>query len=82
MSEEQEGGTAFPIVHPDGKGVQYYGMTLRDYFAAKASIEMYAPIDTIYRKLGRNPTVNELAEWIADARYIEADFMIARRSQP
>lgn len=27
---------AFPIVHPDGQGVQYYGMSLRDYFAAKA----------------------------------------------
>lgn len=28
--------TALPVVHPDGIGVQYYGMTLRDYFAAKA----------------------------------------------
>ena len=27
---------AFPIVHPDGSGVQYFGMSLRDYFAAKA----------------------------------------------
>jgi len=35
MSKEND-GPAFPIVHPDGAGVQYYGMTLRDYFAAKA----------------------------------------------
>jgi hypothetical protein len=33
---EFDGGAAFPIVHPDGKGVQYYGMSLRDYFATKA----------------------------------------------
>ena len=33
---EFDGGAAFPIVHPDGQGVQYYGMSLRDYFAAKA----------------------------------------------
>lgn len=33
---EFDGGAAFPIVHPDGLGVQYYGMSLRDYFAAKA----------------------------------------------
>lgn len=58
------------------------GMTLRDYFAAKADIEVYAPVDSLYRKLGRNPTVNELAELIADVRYIEASFMITRRSQP
>lgn len=36
MSDHQEDSPAFPIVHPDGKGVQYFGMTLRDYFAAKA----------------------------------------------
>ena len=36
MSKDQEGGTAFPIIHPDGSGVQYFGMSLRDYFAAKA----------------------------------------------
>lgn len=28
--------TAFPIVHPDGKGVQYYGLGKRELFAAMA----------------------------------------------
>lgn len=32
MSEDQI-ETAFPIVHPDG-GVQYWGLSIRDYFAA------------------------------------------------
>lgn len=39
---ELDGGAAFPVVHPDGKGVQYYGMSLRDYFAAKAMQAMVA----------------------------------------
>ncbi|MCY1277858.1 hypothetical protein D9M68_791380 [compost metagenome] len=28
--------SAFPVVWPDDKGVQFYGITIRDYFAAKA----------------------------------------------
>jgi hypothetical protein len=80
MSDIDESGPAFPLDSNQYGAV--LGMSLRDYFAAKASIEAYAPVDTLYRKLGRNPTVNELAEWIADVRYIEAAFMIARRSQP
>lgn len=43
MMSDQSGGTAFPIVRPDGSGVQYFGMSLRDYFAAKA---MQAMIST------------------------------------
>lgn len=31
-----EDSPAFPIAHPDVVGVQYYGITARDYFAAKA----------------------------------------------
>ncbi len=78
---KKDGGWAFPVPN-DANCNGEEGMTLLDYFAAKARIEVYAPVDTLYRKLGRNPTVNELAEWIADIRYIEAAFMIARRSQP
>lgn len=36
MSEKDNGGAAFPVVHPDGMGVQYFGLSVRDYFAAKA----------------------------------------------
>ncbi len=55
------------------------GMSLRDYFAAKCDIEVYAPVDSLYRKHGRNPTVNELAAWIAEVRFIEADAMLEAR---
>lgn len=39
MSEQKNGGPAFPQDHrdKDGIGSQYFGMTLRDYFAAKAA---------------------------------------------
>lgn len=57
-----------------------HGMSLRDYFAAKCDISVYAPVDSLYRKHGRNPTVNELAAWIAEVRFIEADAMLAARS--
>lgn len=37
MSKDTDnGGTAFPIIHPDGSGVQYWGLSVRDYFAAAA----------------------------------------------
>lgn len=26
----------FPIIHPDGSGVQYWGMSMKDYFAGQA----------------------------------------------
>jgi hypothetical protein len=63
-----------------GKADGYTGMTLRDYFAAKCDIAVYAPVDSLYRKHGRNPTVNELAAWIAEVRFIEADAMLVARS--
>lgn len=78
---KNEDSPAFPIVHPDGKGVQYYGMTLRDYFAAKCDVEVYTPFRNLSASLGRNPTVGEQAEYIASVRYIEADAMIAERAK-
>lgn len=79
-AEKNDGGMAFPMyfggdIQPQG------GMTLRDYFAAKCNIEVYAPVDTFYRKHGRNPTGNELAIWIAEMRFIEADAMLAERAK-
>jgi len=82
---KNDGGNAFPYsaLRPDGFTTMYAdseGISLRDYFAAKANIEVYAPVDTLYRTLGRNPTVDEMAAWIADVRFIEADAMIRRRA--
>ncbi|MNY17517.1 hypothetical protein D3C86_1508390 [compost metagenome] len=73
---------AFPVgANEYGGHGTCFGLTVRDYFAAKADIEVYAPVDTLYRKLGRNPTVNEMADWIAEVRFIEADAMLAARTK-
>lgn len=72
------GGAAFPQSGFD-RWAPEGGMTLRDYFAAKCDIEVYAPVDSLYRKHGRNPTANELAAWIAEVRFIEADAMLEAR---
>lgn len=37
MTEDTDvGGPALPIIHPDGRGVQYWGLSIRDYFATCA----------------------------------------------
>lgn len=41
MSEKNNGGPAFPVVHPPVEGVtaggvEFYGLSIRDYFAAHA----------------------------------------------
>lgn len=80
MSKKETGGWAFPVPN-DANCNGEEGMTLLDYFAAKCDIDVYAPVDSLYRKLGRNPTVNEMADWIADVRFIEADAMLKRRAK-
>lgn len=77
--KKETGGWAFPVPN-DANCNGEEGMTLRDYFAAKADISVYAPVDSLYRKLGRNPTVDEMAAWIAEVRFIEADAMLAARN--
>lgn len=47
MSAQDNGGPAFPIIHPPVEGVtnggvESYGLTLRDYFAAKAMAGLLA----------------------------------------
>lgn len=71
MSNEQDGGTAFPIIHPDGMGVQYFGMSLRDYFAAKALQGFCADPNTAGDKR---------ADIVAEC-YELADAMLAARVQ-
>ena len=89
MKNLEHGGPAFPLheamsMEPgnvDEHKRLMAGMSLRDYFAAKCDIDVYAPVDSLYRELGRNPTVNEMADWIADVRFIEADAMLKRRAK-
>ena len=63
------GGPAFP--HYGGAGWMGPGMTLRDYFAAKAMQGMFA---------GRNGSVLTASDWATQA-YIIADAMLAERSK-
>ena len=76
MSNTNTGGPAFPSPYDDAEG-----MTLRDYFAAKADVSVYEPLEACRRKLGRLPTIGELAEYIAAIRHTEADAMLKAREQ-
>ncbi|MEB0133443.1 hypothetical protein [Pseudomonas sp. CCI2.4] len=75
--EIKDGGSAFPCSGyeqwaPDG------GMTLRDFFAAKA-------MQAIYTRLGGSPSAGNNHDggltYIAEASYSMADAMIAARRE-
>lgn len=68
MSKENNGGPAFAASgHPEQQFVQQEGMTLRDYFAAKAMQSVPLALDP-----------NEQA-LIANASYAQADAMLRAR---
>lgn len=80
MSKDND-GPAFPIPLNPGSRYQGYagevdGMTLRDYFAAKA---MAACISNMKGSLGVGYAVNN--ENLAMASYAIADAMLAERAQ-
>lgn len=80
----KDGGSAFPFkgkkMFPDGfsstgfieQEFQYPGMTLRDYFAAKA---MAAHIQNMHRMTGAES--EEIASWA----YLTADAMLSQRDK-
>ncbi len=71
--DKDTGGPAFPVPDIDG-GKVCEGMTLRDYFAAKAML-MYLQ-DPDVQEIARHP--DAIAEWC----YIMADSMLKARKQP
>lgn len=75
------GGPAFPAMTTlDGALMCIaQGMTLRDYFAAKADVSAYDPIGTYMAANGHRPTVAQLAEYITSIRLAEADAMLRAR---
>ena len=79
MMNKENDGPAFPIVHPDGSGVQYYGMTLRDYFAVRAT-EQDIENHRAYKidPQGGPPIYTMTVE---QGKYAYADAMLAARSQ-
>jgi hypothetical protein len=83
---KQTGGPAFPVPGlsnlPNGEFIySELGMTLHDYFAAHVDVWVYTPMENLKVKLGRMPTVGELADYIASIRSIEADAMIKERGR-
>jgi len=91
MSNTNTGGSAFPFKYqgPTTAPEIYYGMTLRDYFAAKAPKEIF-DVSLAHAKqlVGRECPIyiedpKGFAEFWADCRavlrYIEADAMLKAR---
>lgn len=73
-----DGGPAFPMVIPDNpelwaKGNVYSGMSLWDYFAAKA-------MEGIMHALGEGIHPDDVSGMVRDA-YMIADAMIAERNK-
>ena len=83
MSAQPEGGgPAFPQMCADALdvGMVHAGMSLRDYFAAKAMQGFIASADYQHPMLGqRNGRYFE--QWIAGAAYDYADAMLAEREK-
>lgn len=80
MSTEEiinHGGPAFPVPSGDRRLDGYYdGLTMRDYFAAKAMpefIALYVPITN------KGETPKEALRTIAEASYNMADAMLKAR---
>lgn len=77
------GGPAFPFpayTYPNGEiNHGEGGMTLRDYFAASVDVSIYQPLEMLKNKIKRDPTVAELAAYIADIRMVEADALLKAR---
>ena len=67
MSEIDYGGPAFPQKEPLSN--DWHGMSLRDYFAAKAMLHMLT-LDNLERR-----------DEVAEASYLMADAMIAERNR-
>ena len=75
MGKKNNGGTAFPAQELNGQYATHemsYGMTLRDYFAAKAMV-----IFISLTKEGYNCSIEEIAKY----SYKMADAMILEREK-
>jgi len=79
MSCPINGGPAFPFTKEmqSISGLQFStGMTLRDWFAGQCDPSIYKPVETFRLAAGHEPNSEELAEWVAAIRYMEADAIL------
>lgn len=88
MSAQNGGGSAFPVVGMNSRHGQQFigvfdgGMTLRDYFAAKADIPWEVAADVVYRQNGNaNGTLTQIMRKRSQLRFEQADEMLAERAQ-
>ena len=78
---KKTGGSAFPLTVEESEHTTHFhtGMTLRDYFAAKADIP-WDFVNKIFREAcntdRRDPTLAELLDVRATLKYQEADAML------
>jgi hypothetical protein len=89
MSVGKTGGPAFPHsyeVMPDRELHTYFGMTLRDYFAARASeedlkVQSKVMSDQIRARMSREQFCFACLpdDWRVKARYMHADAMLKAR---
>ncbi len=76
--EERE---AFVIRHQADPGYAQPGMTLRDYFAAKAMAVMYVDADTLSDWRVDEAGEPTFAQYVAQCAYELADAMLAQRDK-
>jgi len=84
----KDGGPAFPVPdshHANGQ-VQYgsNGMTLRDWLASQAEIPWDAVLGTLsikHPERDKKFTLEEVSKFRAEAKYREADAMLAAREK-
>lgn len=79
MTNKDTGGPAFPLYNHGAQtlGLHVSGMTLRDYFAAKAMQSLI--LDSFYQKEGAYKGWSEFGHEVAEDAYIMADAMLKAR---
>ena len=85
MSDKETGGPAFPVLHKN-EFTGYIppetaGMTLRDYFAAKAMHALYtSTFEYVFTGASRTPEYAKLMDELAQDAYQVADSMLKARN--
>lgn len=78
-----DGMPAFPTLEEHGFNNGCPGLTRRQYFAAHVDISDFKPMAVLEQKHGYGKvTVAQLADHIAELRFMLADAMIAEGSKP
>lgn len=78
MSNKETGGPAFPVTRDaEAQNDAWGGMTLREYFAAKADIPWEVAAEMVYRQNGNaNGTTAQILAKRSQLRFEQADSML------